>query len=96
MKLNGETFYTYKPLEEVDTNLNSAEEIELFGHLFNDSYDNIFASKGFRKACEEGLIPFKVCEKTKGTSDEYEYHHIAVAEGDGDVTVYSVLFKEEE
>jgi|GEM_PF-4886573 len=93
MKINGRVYHTYKNIEEIDTNLNTPELIALLGDLYNEKYDNIFVSEGFAKACEEGLIPFKVCEKTHGTSDEYEYHHIAVAEND-DVTVYSVLFKE--
>ena len=93
MKINGYNYHTYRNIEEVDTNLNTPELIALFGDLYNESYDNIFVSEGFAKACEEGLTPFKVCEKTHGTSDEYEYHHIAVVENNEDVTVYSVLFK---
>lgn len=94
MKLNGYNYYSYVNLEDVEMDLSSPERIALFGELFNEDYDNIFVSGGFKQACEKGLIPFKVCTKTHGASDEYEYHHIAVVENeDSDPTVYSVLFK---
>lgn len=94
MKLNGYNYYSYTNIEDFDLNLSSPEIIALFGELFNEDFDNIFASGGFKRACENGLVPFKVCTKTRGTSDEYEYHHIAVVDNEDDApTVYSVLFK---
>ena len=94
MKLNGYNYYGYVNLNDVEVELAAPEIIALFGGLFNENYDNIFVSEGFKNASENGLIPFKVCTKTHGTSDEYEYHHIAVADSEsGAPTVYSVLFK---
>lgn len=94
MKLNGYNYYSYVNLNDVEVELSTPEIIALFGELFNEEYDNIFVSEGFKNASENGLIPFKVCTKTHGTSDEYEYHHIAVVDNESDApTVYSVLFK---
>lgn len=94
MKISGYNYYSYANIEDLDMNLSTPEVLALFGELFNEEYNNIFASEGFRNACEEGLVPFKICTKTHSTSDEYEYHHIAVVGNEDEApTVYSVLFK---
>lgn len=94
MKLNGYNYYSFASIEYLDMNLSFNEEMALFGDLYNERCDNIFASEGFRRACEKGLVPFEICTNTHNTSDEYEYHHIAVLENEEDSpTVYSVLFK---
>ena len=94
MKLNGYNYHSYINLNDVEVELPTPEIFALFGALFNEDYNNIFVSKGFKNAIENGLIPFKVCTKTHGTSDEYEYHHIAVVDNESDApTVFSVLFK---